>query len=944
MKKQILASLLFALSWAALLAQVTCDPLFPAVTDNVTIYFDASQGNGALAGFAGPVFAHMGVITDQSTSSTDWKHVPTTWAVNDPVGAMTYVSPNVWKKTFTINTFFGILPNETVLKLAFVFRNQSGSVVGRAAGGGDIFYDVYPTNGALLTLFINPATGALLASPGSQIPVKAAASLSASLQLLDNGVQVFSATGKSLETNLTAGAAGVHKVDFIATTATEQDTASFLYVVPDNITTQNPPAGTEWGINYIDDQTVRLELYAPDKLVVHVMGDFNNWLPDKTYQMNRAADNATWWIEIGGLTPGQQYRFQYLVDGTLRIADPLSTLVLDGGNDPFIPASTYPNLPAYPFGKTSGAVSVLQTAQQPFNWQTTSYQRPKKTDLVVYELLMRDFLDAHDYNTLRDTLDYLERLGVTAIELMPVNEFDDNISWGYNPSYHKALDKYYGTAEALKMLVDACHQRGIAVILDVVFNQASNNSPLAQLYWNGAANIPAPNNPWLNPNATHPFSVFNDFNHESQATRTYVKNCLKYWQEAFRIDGCRFDLSKGFTQTNSGGSVSAWGQYDASRIAILKDYADFMWSVDPQAYVILEHFADNTEEKELAEYGMMLWGNMFQNYKETALGYNLSGGATDLHWISYQQRNWNVPHLIGYMESHDEERIAFECATYGNADGNYNVKWLPVYTKRIELMNNLLYTVPGPKMLWQFGELAYDFSINLCETGNNDPGCRTSPKPIRWDFRNDPYRRRLSDVTTSLLQLRKAYDVFETTDYQINIGPGLGRTVRLNSASMNVHVVANVDIKSGDVTPDFQHTGTWYEYYTGQTLDVTNTAAALTLAPGEYRLYTDQFVALPPGVNTTPVREVAGILSGMDVYPNPTTSTFAIDFSLDENAGVNVVVCDLSGRVVFRTETGDLPSGPQHLEVSSADWQPGLYFVTVRDEAGGQITRRMAKF
>jgi hypothetical protein len=920
-------------------AQVSCDPVFPTATAPVTIYFNAAEGNGALAGFAGPVYAHMGVLIE---GKNGWQYVQTDWGVADPDGLMTNDGPNIWKKTVnSINAFFNVPANETVTSLAFVFRNQDGSIVGRAADGSDIFYPVYPADASLQTTFLSPSASVFLANQGSNILVKTAASKDADLKLFDNGAQVAAATGKSLEHNLTAGTPGVHKVEFVATAAAESDTSSFIYVVAGNIVTENPPAGTELGINYIDNQTVRLSLYAPSKQIVHVMGDFNDWLPTGDFQMKRGTDNATWWLEISGLIPGQQYKFQYLVDGSLRIADPLSTLVLDAGNDPFIPASTYPNLPAYPTGKTSGIVSVLQTAQQPFNWQAMNYVRPKKTDLVIYELLMRDFIDAHDYPTLLDTLDYLERLGVNAIELMPVNEFDGNQSWGYNPSFHKALDKYYGTAEAFKTLIDECHKRNIAVILDVVFNQASGSSPLAQLYWDAANNRPAANSPWFNPVATHPFNVFNDFNHESQATKAYVRNCVKHWITEFKVDGFRFDLSKGFTQKNTGSNVAAWGQYDFGRVATLKGYADFIWSLDPDFYVILEHFADNNEEQDLSNYGMMLWGNMHGSYKETALGFNLTGGQTDMSWISWQQRNWTKPHLIGYFESHDEERIGYECAKNGNVNGGYNIKWLPVFAKRIELLNNLLYTIPGPKMLWQFGELGYDFSINRCEDGTINNNCRLSPKPIRWDFQNDPYRRRLFDVTAALFHLRTEYDVFETDDFQIDIDPGLGRTVRLNSPDMNVHVVANVAITSNNVIPNFQHTGTWYEYYTGQTLDVTNVTAPISLAAGEYRLYTDQFVPLPPGLNPTPVREIAGVLSGLEVYPNPANNVFAIDFFLDESADIQIEISDLTGKIVSRTATGKLPSGAQHFELETGDWQPGFYLVSVRDEQGARLTKKL---
>lgn len=917
--------------------QVSCLPVFPKVNDDVTITFDASQGNGALNGTA-PVYAHMGVITNLSTSPSDWKHVSTTWGTADPLGAMTNAGPNLWAKSFNIKTFFNIQPGETVKQLAFVFRNTDGSIVGRATDGSDIFYTVYPDNFGLQTVIVSPNSQLLLTTSSSTIPVKAAASIPASMTLYDNGTSVASNTGTLLETTLTA-ASGVHKIELIAEAGNEKDTSSFTYIVPATQTPQDPPAGTVYGINYIDDQTVRLQLYAPSKQVVHVIGDFNNWTPSDNFQMKRNPLGNIWWIEISGLQPGQPYRFQYLVDGTLKIADPLSTLVLDPWNDAFIPPLTYPNLIPYPAGKTFGMVSVLQTAQPAFNWQATNYTRPKKTDLVVYELLLRDFIERHDYPTLLDTLDYLERLGVTAIELMPINEFEGNISWGYNPSFHKALDKYYGTAENLKRFVDACHERNIAVIADVVFNQVTGLSPLAQLYWDAANNRPAANNPWLNPVPKHDFNVFLDFNHESALTKIYVKNCLEYWLKEFKMDGFRFDLSKGFTQKNTLGNTGAWGQYDASRVAILKNYADFVWSIDPGAYVILEHFADNDEEKVLAEYGMMLWGNMHGAYTDLAKGLN---NNADLRWISYQQRGWSVPHAIGYMESHDEERIAYECLKSGNSTvPSYNIKSPIIAMRRLEMLANLFYTMPGPKMLWEFGELGYDFSIQLCPNGTLNGGCRVDPKPIRWDFLDDPYRRRLHDVTAALLQLRKQLDVFETTDFQANIGSGQVRTIYLNGTMENVAVVANAGVTSTTAAVNFQHTGIWYEYYTGSTLDVSGGSTDLSLAPGEYRLYIDRFVPLPNGLNTTPVAEVSGLLNNLSIYPNPAAGQFVLDFTLNAGARVQVEVFDVAGRQVAAPWSDMLPAGVQQVTVDAAGWAPGLYWVRIMDGNGGMLNKKV---
>lgn len=923
-------------------AQVSCQPVFPTQSGNVTIFFDATQGNGALTGVS-PVYAHMGVLT---SAGSGWQHVPTTWGIADPVGAMQLEAPNIWKKTINIQQFFNIQPGETVYSLAFVFRNQSGSIVGRAADGSDIFYNVYPDDAPLQTVFFEPTAPSLVVEAGAQIPVFAVASQTGTLTLYDNGTPVTTVEGDELETTLTAMGSGLHEVSFVAVTATGQDTSVFYYVIPLDLPAQDPPAGSEWGINYIDNSTARLVLYAPEKQVVFAIGDFSNWLPDPNFQMRKSVDGNTWWVDLSGLQPGQNVRFQYLVDGSLKIADPLSTLVLDAGNDPFIPDETYPNLPDYPLGSTTGAVSVLQTAQTPFDWQANDYVRPAKNELVVYELLVRDFLDRHDYPTLLDTLDYLDKLGITAIELMPVNEFDGNINWGYGPSFHKALDKYYGTAEALKMFIDACHQRGIAVIVDVVFNQATGLSPLAQLYWDAANNRPAANNPWLNPIARHEFSVFNDFNHESLATKTYTKNCVKYWLEEFRFDGFRFDLSKGFTQKNTLGNTGAWGQYDASRVAIWKDYADFIWDIDPETYVILEHFADNSEEKVLAEYGMMLWGNLWGAYKEVALGYT-AGVNTSLAGISYVERNWTVPHLVGYMESHDEQRIAYECKINGSTSANYNIKSLPIGMRRLELLSNLLYTVPGPKMLWQFGEMGYDYHINYCENGTINGDCRTGPKPIRWDYLNNPHRRRLHDVVSALLNLRKNYDAFETTDFQLNIGGGALRTIRLNGTDLKVFVVANVAATGLATTVTFPDNpgGQWYEYYTGDTLNVPGSGSlSLSLGRGEYRLYLDQYVALPAGLNPTPVREVAGLLSDVVVWPNPATDeVLRVNFTLLESSDIRLDVSDINGKLIDSQLFDNIPDGEQVLEINDHQWQPGVYFLTLRDTNGASLTRKLVK-
>jgi 1,4-alpha-glucan branching enzyme len=175
---------------------------------------------------------------------------------------------------------------------------------------------------------------------------------------------------------------------------------------------------------------------------------------------------------------------------------------------------------------------------------------------------------------------------------MPVNEFEGNESWGYNPSFYFAADKYYGPAGDLKAFIDACHNRGIAVIIDLVLNHSYGQSPLVQLYFDQGSGKVTADNPWYNVDSPNPVFFWGyDFNHESQATQDFVDRVNRYWLEEFHVDGIRFDFTKGFTNTSGDGSA-----YDPARIAILSRMANEIWSFKEDAYVILEHLAGNQEE------------------------------------------------------------------------------------------------------------------------------------------------------------------------------------------------------------------------------------------------------------------------------------------------------------------------------------------------------------
>lgn len=577
------------------------------------------------------------------------------------------------------------------------------------------------------------------------------------------------------------------------------------------------------GVTFINNGTSAIfNLYAPGKVSVSVIGDFNNWTATT---MKRSTDGTRWWAQVDNLDANTEYAYQYLINGNLRVADPYTEKILDPDNDKYIPASVYPNLKAYPAGKTTSIVSVMQANQPSYTWKVNSFTRPAKKDLVVYELLVRDFVKDHSYKTIIDTLDYISRLGVNAIELMPVAEFEGNESWGYNDSFFFAPDKYYGTKNDLKALVDACHQRGIAVIMDIVLNHAFGSSPMVRMYFDQNTGKPSSLSPWFNVDAKHPFNVGYDFNHESPATRYFSKNVMRHWLKEYKIDGYRFDLSKGFTQSNNPNDVNAWSAYDASRIAIWKDYNNFIKTVDPNVYVILEHFAAAQEEKELAAEGMMLWNNLAHGFQEANMGWI---NTSDLSQLMFAAHTFTIADgLVSYAESHDEERVMFKNITYGNQDG-YNARLLNNGLKRGAMTAAFLMASPGPKMIWQFGELGYDVSI--------DQNGRTGNKPILWNYQDVPERKALYNAYAKYIKMKLKNPVFgaNTATYTLT---GAVKNMALSGSGVDVQVVGNYDVTAKTATLAFTKTGTWYDYVTGSTLNVTSTSMSLTLQPGEYHIY-----------------------------------------------------------------------------------------------------------
>ena len=825
---------------------IELDPVCPDADKPCTIKFNPASDN-PLYGHTGELYAHLGVVVDG-----EWRFVPSDWGTTDEKVHFKKVADNSWELKLepTVREYFqsGETP---VTKLAIIVRTADGSI-------------------------------------------------------------------KS------------HDADqFCSATDNKYKAEEF---VPDDLVTKKLPEGVEYGINYNADGSVTFVLYDKDKdgnshKYCYIVGDWNDWTRKTEGAMYYDGSKGCWWITLDGFDADKEYRFQYRLGNNsgsdTYVSDPYTEIVYDEWNDQYIQG-----VPAFPAGAKQ-LVSAFQINRPAYAWKHSDFKVEDKNDLVIYEMLFRDFTTSQNIAGAMSQLDYIENLGVTAVQLMPIQEFDGNLSWGYNPNHWFALDKYYGTREQYKEFIDECHARGLAVIVDVVYNHATGSHPWAKMWWNGSAT--AENNPFFNVSPTHPYNVYHDMNHENAIVKEHVKRSLEYLLTEYDVDGFRFDLTKGFTQKDTGGDngdVAAWGRYDQSRVDILKGYADHIWSVKDDAVVIFEHLSDWDEEKVLAEYGIQLWRNVNHEYRSAVAGG--TGNFSNIY------SNAPFGGFVGYMESHDEERLCYgagadassitwgviglgddwnndkvmskdgaffsvknvtvkdndrfkirkagewnDAFNYGASSDNFKLTvgqgyqmtngngskdmyvpaagtydiyfsldaemvWLmnagqrpadPAVTpggesedaltvamRRAGASAAFFLTVPGPKMIWQFGEIGYDYSI--------EHNGRTGEKPVvTAQYMAEPARKALYDTYASLLKFRRENPRFFDKDAKFEWTPsGTVKKITCSVDGKTFHVVGNFGKGTTTVAlPD----GQWKDYMNDNT---SFTSGSVTLKEGEFKL------------------------------------------------------------------------------------------------------------
>ena len=926
----------------------------PEQTSSATLLFNKS--GTPLAGYTGVIYAHIGV----TLNGAPWQGVIGSWGNNSLQPSLTLVSGTTYKLdlTPTIQSFFGITSG-TISKINVVLRGSTGSP---QTTDLEINVGAFQVN---LTAPLNNSTTIL--NSGAALTVAANnTNGTANYVLKGNGTTLNTATGVATYSythiNITTNQYYALEVTQGAITTTK----NFRVLVNPNTTSLAMPAGLVNGINYntSDNTKATLVLDAPLKDFVYVAGSFNNWNPSSSYAMKKDPSSGKYWLELTGLTPGTNYSYQYwVVDQTpianspalVKVADPCSTTVLSPYDDPYISSTTYPNLPIYPAGQER-EVTLLKTGQTAYNWQVPNFTKPNKDKLVVYELLIRDFDANRNFQDVINRIQYFRDLGINAIELMPVMEFEGNESWGYNTAFHMALDKFYGTPEKFKELVDVCHQNGIAIILDLAFNHAFGRNPMVRMWMNDADGDgwgpPSSENPYFNTVAKHSYSVGEDFNHASALTKTYVKQTIKQWITEFKIDGFRWDLTKGFTQNCTASDQTCTNNYQQDRVDILKDYADYSWSLDPNHYVIFEHLGSDNEEQQWANYrlsegkGIMMWGEMFSQYKELALGFS----GQNISRMSHTSRGFTGKRLLGYPESHDKDRMMYEAITYGSTTGTSPVNGnLTNALNRMGAIGATSILVPGPKMIWHFAELGNNQSIYTCADGSvnteNDAtsgDCKLATKAqVQWtqNWLADNRRASILNDWSKLIKLKTSEPVF-VGDHTISPESSNNFKQRIyiynntftTAQLRNVVVLANFSPSDLTINPNFPtdvytYPMTWYDLMNNNTaITITTPTDLVTVNSGRFRVFGNRPATLSS-------EDYNAFTPDVIVYPNPVKNSFAINQEAD-----SVEIYNLTGQLVgnYAAISAD--------QVINIDYlQSGIYLVKVKTNTGLIQTKKISK-
>ncbi len=448
----------------------------------------------------------------------------------------------------------------------------------------------------------------------------------------------------------------------------------------------DPETNTYPGMGAIPhEQGVAFRVWAPFAASVSVIGDFNDW--DAHQHPLTAEAKGYWYADVPVAQIGQEYRYEIVnaeSGQTYRRIDPYAREV-------------------------TNSVGNAVVHDPVFNWGKQVFQMPAWNELVIYELHVGTFNDTPggqpgNFDTAIARLEYLQKLGINAIKVMPASEFAADFSWGYNPANLFAIESAYGGPKAFKRFIKAAHQQGIAVLFDVVYNHLGP-SDLDLWQFDGWSendhggiyffNDERSRTPWGN---TRP-------DYGRPEVRQYLRDNALMWLEEYRLDGLRWDSTVNIrTRFNGEGDIpEGWHfmQWVNDEIN-----ARFPWKISIAEDLQGNHWITRPTNKGGAGFDSQ-WDAAFVHPVRDAI-IPAEDGDRNLYNVRdaiYKRYNNNAFDRVIYTESHDEvangrQRVPSEI------DPSNTGSWFA--RKRSLLGAALTLTSPGIPMLFQGQEILED--------------------------------------------------------------------------------------------------------------------------------------------------------------------------------------------------------------------------------------------
>ncbi|MCC9075078.1 hypothetical protein FKZ61_002985 [Litorilinea aerophila] len=582
------------------------------------------------------------------------------------------------------------------------------------------------------------------------------------------------------------------------------------------------PVDVRGGVHFdlLAPGTVTFVMHAPFKPYVSLVGDFNRWNTRAHPMVTNG--RGTWWITLPH--PGQtRYGFYVAIDEQAHswVGDPYATQVAWTSDGPW---------------------AVLPERPTPFPWTDQAWRTPRLQDLVIYELCVRDFAGRWqgnrprygNFQELLKSVPYLAELGVNAVELMPIQAFPGESSWGYNPVFYFAVANVYGGPNDLKAFVDACHRHGLAVILDVAFNHAWGQHPYYQIY----PPMYGPHGEELtdwNPFFHHTPRAVNmwggvDWDHFNEHTTRYFQDVVRFWLQEYHVDGFRFDwvcgvdydsrdpMAPGFNPFH-GISAICWAARQAKPDCILiGEY----WQLEGT-------HPEKTAAKLVAETPMdACWRGEFHHGLDDVLNQRWAWEKRDIFRAigGFREEGFTAAtQVVNYSCSHDEVRPEHEIKFYSwphiRRPAGMSLQELALRKGLLGLIT--LLAAPGIPMIYAGQEYGEDTprTIDFC--------------PLEWHKLERPAHAAHRAVVQRLLWARRSLAALRSDFIQFwpdNFAEtGVVRFVRWDDEGNFVVVALNFGEEPRTVSCSMPHDGHWMDLVAERSYEAVQGELTLSLEP-----------------------------------------------------------------------------------------------------------------